>query len=103
MSSKRGLRLEGKLLSPGLSGGLEMSRGAMGASKAQAGERGKEVRKPKRRSEQQRRPGPGQPALGDGKRYHSDGTSTDLSHSHRDPLQQPKSNSKETSLFTCLP
>lgn len=69
----------------------------MGESKAQAGERGREVRKQnKRRNEEQRCLWPGEPAL-------RGGTSVDLNHNHRDPLQQPKSNSKETSLFTCLP
>lgn len=39
----------------------------------------------------------------DGKPCHSGGTCASLSHNHKDPHQQPKSNSKRTSLFTYLP
>lgn len=41
LSGNRGCGLESSLLFPGLSVGLETSVGAMGKSKAQAGERGK--------------------------------------------------------------
>lgn len=40
----------------------------------------------KRKSEEQKCPGPGHPVLRDGKRCHLGGTSPHLSHNHRDPL-----------------